>query len=538
MAYTNRELPEKIVKLCLDQAAEAAQYQEMLGLVFLRFVCASGEARGKAPVWSEQAERPEPFGQTGRPDQPGRLGRSGPAGLSEWKRGAKAAAAVEEAPDNREGAFLVPPSAAWDTIFPPGETPEDSAAEPPDPVQAAAASIRTIEGENPALRGLFPETLARPPARRGPKRDLSFFRELGGLLGRLSAGEAGRVFTGLLEEFEKAALWSRRTRQDPVQDPSPEALPEAPVPPRLAALAALIMEPYQGRFFDPCCGSAGLAAGAADFVIARQGKLVELAFYGQERRAEIWRLARMNLIVRGVDAGEIRLNPAGPLQRDPHGEIKFDCIAACPPADENVYPWIRYTLDRLSPAGLGALILPRSALNSPRSDERELRRSLVEGRLLDCVVNLPPRIFSSHSLSPCVWFFSRAKISRGRRSDEVLFIDARNLGRPLNRRQWEFSTGDINRIARTYHNWRFPKTVPYRDIRSFAVSAPIARIREAAYSLNPALYLGINEDEEETGQGAQFAALRAEFEALSREESRLNRQTVESLRRIREEDLR
>jgi type I restriction enzyme M protein len=265
---------------------------------------------------------------------------------------------------------------------------------------------------------------------------------------------------------------------------------------------------------------------------------VELAFYGQERRAEIWRLAKMNLMVRGVDAGEIRLNPGGPLQRDPHGEIKFDFIAACPPADENVYPWIRYTLDRLSPAGLGALILPRSSLNSPRSDERELRRSLVEGRLLDCVVNLPARIFSSHSLSPCIWFFSRAKISRGRRSDEALFIDARNLGRPLNRRQWEFSAGDINRIARTYHNWRFPKAVPYRDIRSFAVSAPIARIREAAYNFNPALYLGINEDEEETGQGVQFAALRAEFEALSREELRLNRQTVESLRKIREEDLR
>jgi type I restriction enzyme M protein len=314
-------------------------------------------------------------------------------------------------------------------------------------------------------------------------------------------------------------------------------MPEAPVPPRVAALIALMLEPYRGRFFDPCCGSAGLLAGAADFVNARQGKLAELAFYGQEQGAETWRLARMNLMVRGLDAGEIRLNAEGPLRRDPQGDIKFDFIAACPPAEENPYPWIRYTLDRLSPAGLGALILPRSSLNSSRSDEREIRRSLVEGRLLDCVVNLPARIFSSHSLSPCIWFFSRVKISRGRRGDEVLFIDARNLGRPLNRRQWVFSVEDINRIARTYHNWRFPKTVPYRDLRSFAVSIPLTRIRETGYSLNPALYLGINEDEEETGQGARFAALRAEFEALVREEPRLSRQTLESLRKIRDEDL-
>jgi type I restriction enzyme M protein len=511
MAYTNREIAERIIKLCLDKAAEAVQdpYQDMLGLVFLRFVCAAGESRSKASL---------------------RSGR---------QRNGKTPEIPEESPDNREGSFLIPDSAVWDKIFPPGEISEDSAAGlAPGPAQTIARAIRAVEGENSVLRDLFPETLARPPVRRSPKQDSSFLLELGRLLGRISAGEAGRVFTELLEEFEKTALWSRRTRKDSIQGPPSGSLPEAPVPPCIAALSALMLEPYQGRFFDPCCGSAGLSAGAAEFVSARQGKLVELAFYGQERRAETWRLARMNLMVRGVDAGEIRLNTGGPLQRDPHGDIKFDFIAACPPAEENAYPWIRYILDRLSPAGLGALILPRSSLNSPRSDEREVRRSLVEGRILDCVVNLPARIFSSHSLSPCIWFFSRAKISRGRRSDEALFIDARNLGRPLNRRQWEFSTGDINRIARTYHNWRFPKAVPYRDLRSFAVSAPIARIREAGYSLNPALYLGINEDAEETGQGAQFAALRAEFEALSREEPRISRQTVEALRKIREEDLR
>ncbi|MDR0400724.1 MAG: N-6 DNA methylase [Treponema sp.] len=526
MASMNRDLPEKIVRLCLDKAAEAPQWlpQDMLGLVFLRFVCASGEASGEAAGKA--------------PLRPGRGGRAG----------------AEESPEPRKGPFLVPDSARWDTIFPPGIIPaetgspetgrEDPAApregppnSAPDPSRAVAGAIRIIEGENPLLRNLFPETLSRPPSRRAPARDIPFFWELGGLLGKLSAGETGRVFTGLLGEFEKALPWSRRTRKDP--GPFFPALPEAPVPPRVAALLALMLEPYQGRFFDPCCGSAGISAGAADFISARRGKLAELAFYGQERRAETWRLARMNLMVRGVDTGGILWNPGGPLLRDPQGDIKFDFIAACPPAEGDPYSWIRYTLDRLSPAGLGALVLPRSSLHSPRSDEREIRRSLVEGRLLDCVVNLPPRIFSSHSLGPCVWFFSRAKISRGRRGDEALFIDARNLGRPLNRRDWEFSPGDISRIARTYHNWRFPKAVPYRDVRAFAVSVLIPRIREAAYCLNPAHYLGIGEEEEEEpGRGLHFAALRAEFEALVKEEGRLNRRTLESLRKIREEDLR
>jgi type I restriction enzyme M protein len=191
-------------------------------------------------------------------------------------------------------------------------------------------------------------------------------------------------------------------------------------------------------------------------------------------------------------------------------------------------------LDRLSTAGLGAIVLPRASLASSREGDREIRRSLVEGRLVDCVVNLPPLVAGFPG--PCLWFLSRAKAGRGRRADELLFIDARHLGRSQNRRHWEFSGEDINRIARTYHNWRFPKASPYRDIRQFAVSVHMAQVRETQYNLNPALYLGISEVGEDSGRGARFAALRAEFEDLLREESRLNRQLVENLRKIRFED--
>jgi type I restriction enzyme M protein len=515
MGHWNRELPERIKKLCLDRDLEdpGAPCQDILGLVFLRFICAAASEFHSKTTAIPAANAP---GQAGRND-PG----SPPENNPENERPGGA------------GIFFVPDSAAWEKVFPPGEESAAAAYSPgQDLITAIARAVRALERENPALKDLFPKILTRPgrsPA-ESPGQDASFLLELGRLLGGLSAAEAGRVFTELLAELEtRAALKPFLVRGDPPR--------RAPVPRSIANLLILMLEPYQGRFYDPCCGSAKLPAGAADFAGGRQEKLPELFFYAQEREAGAWRFARMNLMVRGLDTSEILLNADGPLQRDPHRDIKFDFIAACPPPEESAYSWIRYTLDRLSSGGLGALILPRSSLASPRIDERETRRSMVEGRLLDCVVNLPPRIFSGHSPSPCIWFFSRAKLSRGRRGDEVLFIDARNLGRSMGRRQWEFSSEEINRIARTYHNWRFPKAVPYRDIRSFAASAHIAQIRTAAYSLNPAFYLGIPEEEEEPDQGGQFEALRAEFEALVREESRLSRQAIEALRKIRGGDL-
>jgi type I restriction enzyme M protein len=514
MGSRNREILERIEKLCLDRTAEesgaAGPRQDILGLIFLRFVCASaGESRPKAAL--PPAAASAAFSAGAGPAEGGGAGpEKAPEGNPE-----------NETPEARRGVFFAPET--WDRLFPGPENPAG-----PPAGQALAAAIRAVERENPALNDLFPGVLKRGagprPSAKAPGQESPFILELGRLLGGLSAPEAAQAFITILGESE-AALKALRGRS-----PSPGS---APVPRRIAALLALMLEPCQGRFYDPCCGSAGILAAAVDFARSRQGKFQELCFYAQERSAESWRLARMNLMVRGIDSSEILLNTEGPLQRDPRRDIKFDFIAASPPPGDP-FPWIRYTLDRLSAGGRGALILPRSSLVSPRADEREIRRSLVEGRILDCVVNLPAHIFNFPG--PCIWFFSRAKLSRGRRSDEVLFIDARSLGRPLNRRQWEFSAADINRIARTYHNWRFPKAAPYRDIHSFALSAHISQIRAAAYRLDPALYLGIPE-EEETGQGGQFEALRTEFEALVREESRVNRQILEALRKIRGGDL-
>jgi type I restriction enzyme M protein len=283
------------------------------------------------------------------------------------------------------------------------------------------------------------------------------------------------------------------------------------MPQALHSLIAAMLEPYKGRFCDPRCGSGDLLAGVADFITRQQGNLTDISFYAQERDAEAWRLAKMNLIVRGVDTTQILHNTDSPLQRDLHHDLKFDFLAALPPPQDNPYPFVQYALARLSPTGLGVVAMPRNA----SAGEREIRRTLVEGHLLDCVVNLPPGLFPRRRCS--LWFLSPGKTARGRRSDEVLFIDARSTEEG---------------IARTYHNWRFPKGSPYRDTGLFSVSVATARIREAGYNLNPGFYLGLPEEDDASPED-RLAALRAELEALIREDSRQSRQLLGSLRKIK-----
>ncbi|MDR1445010.1 MAG: type I restriction-modification system subunit M [Treponema sp.] len=504
MGHQDREIQKELEKIIFTEDVPAA-YPEILGLVFLRYICAAFEEH-------QIALRPDTKSPGGAPE-------SGDSGR-------------ETENDGRfPGIFFIP--ARWDSIFPRDVPAPDT----PALFRSIAGVIRAIERENPLLRGMFPESLKRFSGRSLPvSADENILYPAGQFLGDLSARETAGVFKYLLEKFEKSS------EPDPLKDWRSSAAHKDRsrktgsnlVPRCLAELAAHMLEPYQGRFYDPCCGSAPFLAGAADFVTSRQGKLPDLSFYAQECHAESWRIAGMNLIVRGIDTADILLNPDGPLQRDRCRDLRFDFITACPPLQENSYSWIQYVLDRLSPTGLGAVVLPKSSLVSSREGDRETRRALVDGRLVDCVVNLPPLIPGFPS--PCLWFFSRAKAGRGRRADELLFIDARHLGRGQNRRHWEFSGEDIGRIARTYHNWRFPKASPYRDIRQFAVSVHMAQVREERYNLNPALYLGISETGEDTGRGTRFAALRAEFEDLLREESRLNRQLVENLRKIKFED--
>ncbi|MDR2374963.1 MAG: SAM-dependent methyltransferase [Treponema sp.] len=534
MGHQNRELRKELEKIIPPETTPVRR-PAILGLVFLRYICAAAEEYDAKNAFPPQRKADAPEGGN----------NSDPAAEASGQATDRSQATDRNRSPER---FFVPDCVRWDRIFPrndpAGESTGGNAGAGKDTGENAgelreiAGAIRAVERENPLLRGLFPDVLKYPPGRSSrPPEDGSLFpAELGRFLEDLCAREAAWTFKYLWERFEKTsgpdplenlrASTARRGRSGKTG--------ETPIPHCVAELLAHMLEPYQGRFYDPCCRSAAFLTGAADFVTSRQGKLPDISFYAQERSLEAWRFAGMNLIVRDIDTTDILLNPDSPLQRDRFRDLKFDFITACPSFGENPYSWIQYVLDRLSPVGLGAIVLSRGSLSSFREGDREIRRTLVDGRLLDCVVNLPPRIIGA--LNPCLWFLSRAKAGRGRRADELLFIDARQLGRSRDRRHWEFSGEDISRIARTYHNWRFPKAAPYRDLRQFAVSISLSQIREEQYNLNPAFYLGIPETGEDTGQEVRFAALRAEFEELVREDSRLSRQLVENLRKIRFED--
>jgi type I restriction enzyme M protein len=443
-------------------------------MVFLRYVCAAFEelhrqlaARHVSPPRGEER----------------RAAKAAPPGepfntVKKTSANPELPAAYREA-----GVFFVPAAARWERIFP----------QAGEPATTLAAAVRAIEEENPALRDVFPHPApALPPA--------NLAEDLIRLLGGLSARKAAQAFDLVLAQHARIAPGAPLTAH---RGPS--------IPQSLPMTIAALLEPYKGRFCVPRCGDGTFLAGVADFVTRQQGKLSDLSFYAQEQNAEAWRLAKMTLIVRGVDTTQILHNAASPLQQDLHHDLKFDFLAAIPPLQDNPYPFVQYALARLSPVGLGAVVLPRHFLSSPAPGEQEIRRTLVEGRQLDCVINAP-----GYSL----WFLSPAKTARGRRSDEVLFIDAR-------------STGESDIIARTYHNWRFPKGSPYHDISLFAVSAATARIREAGSNLNPGFYLGLPETDDDTNPEDRLAALRAELESLVREETRLNRQLTGNLRKIR-----
>jgi type I restriction-modification system DNA methylase subunit len=227
-----------------------------------------------------------------------------------------------------------------------------------------------------------------------------------------------------------------------------------------------MLEPYNGRVFDPCCGSGGMFVQSDKFVIEHQGKVNDISIYGQESNQTTWRLCKMNLAIRGGD----------------------------------------------------------------------IRKELVEARLVDCIVNLPAKLFLNTQIPACLWFLSRNK-ANGKyrnRTDEILFIDARNMGHLINRRTREFSKEDIQRIAQTYRSWRNPDG-DYEDVKGFCNSASIERVRELDYVLTPGRYVGLPDEEDDFDYNERFASLKAEFEAQLEEEEKLNMQILENLKKVKHE---
>ena len=423
-----------------------------------------------------------------------------------------------------ESAFFVPAQARWSYLLAKATQPEIGS--------HIDDAMDAIEKENQSLKGVLPKVFARQsldPISLGGLIKLVGDIALGDAKAR-SADVLGHVFEYFLGEFALAE------GKQGGQFYTPRSIVE---------LLVAMLEPYKGRVFDPCCGSGGMFVQSEKFVAEHQGRVDDISIYGQESNQTTWRLAQMNLAIRGINSAQVKWNNEGSFLNDAHKDLKADFIIAnppfnvsdwsgelmrgdgrwkygVPPAGNANFAWLQHFIHHLAPNGRAGVVLAKGALTSKSSGEGEIRKALVaDGNLIDCIVNLPAKLFLNTQIPAGLWFMNRARHNGHPRKGEILFIDARNMGYLINRRTRELSSQDVEEIAKVYHAWRTGEG-GYEDRKGFCASVPLARVAELDYVLTPGRYVGLPDEEDDFNFAERFATLKAEFEAQLFEEARLN----------------
>lgn len=438
-----------------------------------------------------------------------------------------------------ENVFFVPEKSRWSYL--------QAQATQPTIGKTVDEAMDFIEKENSSLKGVLPKVYARQ------NLDPTSLGELINLIGNIALGDAksrsadvlGHTFEYFLGEFALAE------GQKGGQFYTPRSVVE---------LLVAMLEPYEGRVFAPCCGSGGMFVQSEKFIKEHQGLINNISIYGQESNQTTWRLCKMNLAIRGIDSSQVKWNNEGSFLNDAHKDLKCDYIIANPPFNVSDwsgellrgdgrwkygvppkgnanYGWIQHFLYHLKPTGYAGFVLAKGALTSKTSGEGDIRRALIEADLVDCIVNLPAKLFLNTQIPASLWFMSRNKNDGKfrRRENEILFIDARNLGHLINRRTRELSAEDIADISNTYHNWR-NEDGSYEDVAGFCASVTTDKVAELDYVLTPGRYVGLAEEEDDFDFNERFASLKAEFELQLKEEALLNKRISENLAKIELKD--
>ncbi len=431
----------------------------------------------------------------------------------------------EYAADN---VFWVPPEARWSGL--------QAQAKQPTIGTLVDRAMEAIERENAALKRVLPKDYA--------SQDLDKTRlgELIDLIGTIGLGDEasrskdilGRVYEYFLGKFANA---------------EGKGGGEFYTPRSVVKLLVEMIEPYKGRVYDPCCGSGGMFVQSEKFVAAHGGKLTDLSIFGQESNPTTWRLCKMNLAIRGIECNLGQLH-ADTFHNDQHKDLKADYVLAnppfnisdwggdrvredsrwkygTPPVGNANFGWVQHIISHLSPSGVAGIVLANGSMSSSQSGEDDIRRALVEADLLDCMIALPGQLFYSTQIPACLWFFARSKANGKfrKRQGETLFIDARKLGRLVDRTRRELTDEEIARIATTYHAWRSEKKAgEYADVAGFCKAAKLAEIASHGYVLTPGRYVGAEEVEDDGEPfGEKMARLTAKLEEQFAESARLER---------------
>lgn len=443
-----------------------------------------------------------------------------------------------------ENCFWVPPAARWAAL--------QDAAKDPNIGKLVDDAMDAIETDNPRLKGVLPKNYARPAL------DKQRLGELIDLVGTIGLGDKenrskdilGRVYEYFLSQFASAE--GKKGGQ-------------FYTPRSVVGVLVEMLSPYKGRVFDPCCGSGGMFVQSEKFVEAHGGRIGDISIYGQESNPTTWRLAQMNLAIRGIEA---HLGPhhADSFKSDQHKDLKADHVLANPPFNDSDwggdalaedvrwqygtppkgnanFAWVQHFVHHLAPTGTAGFVLANGSMSSNQSGEGTIRQNLVEADLVDCMVALPGQLFYSTQIPVCLWFLTRkkkadSKLKTRNRTSETLFIDARKLGTLVDRVHRELSDEDIAKIADTYHAWKSlspsssgggrvsgksegggESPASYQDIPGFCKSATLEEIKSHGYVLTPGRYVGAAEVEEDD---EPFA------EKMQRLTSELNGQFAES----------
>ena len=363
-------------------------------------------------------------------------------------------------------------------------------------------AMLAIEARNASLKGVLPKDYARPALNKVMLGELI---DLISGIGMAEEADRSRDILGRVYEYFLGGFAGAEGKRGG----------EFYTPRSIVRLLVEMLEPYRGRVYDPCCGSGGMFVQSEKFVEEHGGRIGDIAIYGQESNYTTWRLAKMNLAVRGIDA-DIRWNNEGSFHKDELPDLKADFILAnppfnvsdwggdrlredarwtfgVPPAGNANYAWLQHIHHHLTPNGTAGVVLANGSMSSAQSGEGDIRRALVEADAVDCMIALPGQLFYSTQIPACLWFLARNKNpgggSRDRRG-EVLFMDARKLGHMIDRTRKEFSDEDVGQIAGTYRAWRTaPDTPRYEDEPGFCKSATLEAIREHDYALTPGRYV-------------------------------------------------
>jgi type I restriction enzyme M protein len=445
---------------------DAAEYKHVvLGLIFLKYISDAFEAK-RMELEAQKADGADP-----------------------------------EDPDEYRAAsiFWVPKEARWSFL-------RDNAPQPTIG-KIVDDAMSAIERDNPSLKGVLPKDFGRPGL---DKQRLGQLINLVSDIGLGSPADRAKDVLGHVYEYFLAQFASAEGKKGG----------QFYTPSWVVRVLVEMLAPYKGRVYDPCCGSGGMFVSSEKFIEAHSGKIGDISIYGQESNYTTWRLAKMNLAIRGIDA---QIAHGDTFHNDRHPDLKADYVLAnppfndsdwrgdllkedkrwvygVPPAGNANFAWVQHFIYHLAPTGLAGFVLANGSMSSSQSGEGEIRKNIIEADLVDCMVAMPGQLFYATQIPVCLWVIARNK-RNGRfrdRRGETLFIDARKMGTLMDRVHRELTDPDVAKIAGTYHAWRGDKSAgEYADVPGFCKAAKVDDIRKHGHVLTPGRYVGAEAAEED-----------------------------------------